>query len=181
MNGLEMCAAAPYEAVMEPFLDIVIEDARWEALGLAALAQPAVLAACTEVGLEVEGFSLCLMGCDDARIAVLNGDFRGKAAATNVLSWPSEERGAELGCVPDLPAAGEIDDPEPLGDIAIAYDTCAAEAAAAGKPMRDHVQHLVVHGFLHLLGYDHIDDADATVMEATEVRILARLGLSDPY
>ena len=78
-------------------------------------------------------------------------------------------------------AAGEIDDPEPLGDIAIAYDTCAAEAAAAGKPMRDHVQHLVVHGFLHLLGYDHIDDADATVMEATEVRILARLGLSDPY
>jgi probable rRNA maturation factor len=166
---------------MEPFLDIVIEDARWEALGLAALAQPAVLAACTEVGLEVEGFSLCLMGCDDARIAVLNGDFRGKAAATNVLSWPSEERGAELGCVPDLPAAGEIDDPEPLGDIAIAYDTCAAEAAAAGKPMRDHVQHLVVHGFLHLLGYDHIDDADATVMEATEVRILARLGLSDPY
>ena len=166
---------------MEPFLDIVIEDARWEALGLAALAQPAVLAACTEVGLEVEGFSLCLMGCDDARIAALNGDFRGKAAATNVLSWPSEERGAELGCVPDLPAAGEIDDPEPLGDIAIAYDTCAAEAAVAGKPMRDHVQHLVVHGFLHLLGYDHIDDADATVMEATEVRILARLGLSDPY
>lgn len=166
---------------MEPFLDIVIEDARWDALGLAALAEPAVLAACAEIGLGVEGFSLCLMGCDDARIAVLNGDFRGKAAATNVLSWPSEERGAELGCVPELPEAGEADEPEHLGDIAIAYDTCAAEAAAAGKAMGDHVQHLVVHGFLHLLGYDHIEDADATVMEATEVRILARLGLSDPY
>ena len=166
---------------MEPFLDIVIEDARWEAFGLEALAQAAVMAACGEVGLAVEGFNLCLMGCDDARIAGLNGDFRGKAAATNVLSWPSEERGAELGCVPELPEAGAADDPAHLGDIAIAYETCAAEAAAAGKPMADHVQHLVVHGFLHLLGYDHINDADATVMEATEVRILARLGLSDPY
>jgi probable rRNA maturation factor len=110
----------------------------------------------------------------------LNGDFRGKAKPTNVLSWPSEER-ATPGEVPELPQAGEADDPEHLGDIAISYETCAAEAEAADKPMRDHVTHLVVHGFLHLLGYDHVQDVDATVMEATEVRILARMGLSDPY
>lgn len=166
---------------MEPLVDIVIEDARWEAFGLEVLATAAVHAAFAELGLAETGFTLCLMGCDDARILELNGDFRGKAKPTNVLSWPSEERGVATGEVPDLPEAGEADDPEHLGDIAISYDTCATEAAEAGKPVADHVTHLVVHGLLHLLGYDHIDDADADLMEATEVRILARLGLSDPY
>ena len=162
-------------------VDIVIEDDRWEALGLEALAEPAVRAAFAELGLPEAGFTLCLMGCDDARILELNGDFRGKAKPTNVLSWPSEERGAAEGEVPDLPEPGAVDDPESLGDIAISYDTCAAEAAAAGKPMADHVSHLIVHGLLHLLGYDHIRASDGDLMEATEVRILARLGLSDPY
>ena len=165
---------------MEPLVDIVIEDARWDAFGIEALAEAAVRAAFAELGLDPKGFSLCLMGCDDARIMELNGDFRGKAKPTNVLSWPSEER-ATPGEVPELPQAGEADDPEHLGDIAISYETCAAEAEAADKSMRDHVTHLVVHGFLHLLGYDHVQDVDATVMEATEVRILARMGLSDPY
>ncbi|KAF0173810.1 MAG: Endoribonuclease YbeY [Rhodobacteraceae bacterium] len=166
---------------MEPLVDIVLEDDRWEAFGLDALATAAVRAAFAELGLAETGFSLCLMGCDDARILELNGDFRGKAKPTNVLSWPSEERGVAAGETPALPVAGEADDPEHLGDIAISFDTCAAEATEAGKPMVDHVTHLVVHGLLHLLGYDHIDDADADLMEATEVRILARLGLSDPY
>ena len=167
---------------MEPLVDIVIEDDRWEAFGLEALADRAIRAAMDEVGLQPLGFTLCLMGCDDARILELNGDFRGKAKPTNVLSWPSDERRATAeGGVPDAPEPGDDDDAESLGDIAISYDTCALEATEAGKPMADHVTHLVVHGFLHLLGYDHIRDADATLMEATEVRILARLGLSDPY
>ena len=68
-----------------------------------------------------------------------------------------------------------------LGDIAISYDTCAAEARAAGKPMTAHVIHLVVHGLLHLLGYDHETDADAALMEGLEVKILGKLGLDDPY
>ena len=167
---------------MEPLVDIVIEDDRWEAFGLEALADRAVRAAFDELGLAPEGFTLCLMGCDDGRILELNGDFRGKAKPTNVLSWPSDERGAEVeGGMPVLPEPGDADDPESLGDIAISYDTCAAEAVEGGKPMAGHVTHLVVHGLLHLLGYDHVRDGDAEVMEATEVRILARLGLSDPY
>lgn len=166
---------------MEPLVDIVIEDARWQAFGLEPLALAAVQAGFAELGLPEAGFTLCLMGCDDARILELNGDFRGKAKPTNVLSWPSEERGAAEGDIPDLPEPGPSDDPEHLGDIAISYDTCAAEAALAEKPMADHVTHLVVHGLLHLLGYDHVQDADAELMEALEVRILARLGLSDPY
>lgn len=166
---------------MEPLVDCVIEDERWEAFGLTELCDRAVLAAMAEVGLRPEGFGLCVMGCDDARIMELNGGFRGKAKPTNVLSWPSEERGAAEGAVPDLPEPGPDDDPEHLGDIAISFDTCAAEAEAAAKSMADHVTHLVVHGFLHLLGYDHIRDADAELMETTEVRILARMGLCDPY
>lgn len=167
---------------MEPLVDCLIEDDRWEAFGLEALASRAVTATLAELGLPARGLTLCLMGCDDARIAELNTEFRGKPVPTNVLSWPSEERAPDTpGARPDLPEPGTPEDPEELGDIAIAYETCAREAAEAGKPMADHVTHLVVHGFLHLLGYDHIDDADATLMEATEVATLARLGLCDPY
>ena len=163
-------------------VETVIEDARWEALGLAALAERAAMAALAGAGLAIEGFSVSVMGCDDARIAVLNADFRGKPQPTNVLSWPSEERGAEfVGEAPDLPEPGDAEDPEPLGDIAIAWETCAREAEEQGKPMTDHVCHLLVHGVLHLLGYDHVEDEDATLMEALEVRILASLGVSDPY
>lgn len=167
---------------MEPLVDVVIEADRWLALNLDELAQGAVAAAFLHLGLPQVGFTLCLMACDDARIAALNADFRGKAVATNVLSWPSEDRAADLdGAVPDLPEPGPADDPDHLGDIAISYDTCKAEALAAQKPMADHVTHLIVHGLLHLLGYDHIRAADGDLMEATEAEILARLGLSDPY
>ena len=166
---------------MELF-ETVIEDARWAAFGLEALAERAGRATLAILGLPVAGFSISLMGCDDARIAVLNADFRGKPTPTNVLSWPSEERGPEfVGDTPEPPQPGNQDDPDPLGDIAIAWETCAREAEAQGKPMTDHVAHLIVHGILHLLGYDHIEDEDAALMEALEVRILASLGVSDPY
>ena len=167
---------------MEPLVDTVIEDPRWEGLGLDPLATRAVTATLSHRGLPQAGLTLCVMGCDDARIAVLNGDFRAKPVPTNVLSWPSEDLSPETeGAAPIAPEPGEADDPESLGDIAIAYDTCAREAAEAGKPVADHVTHLIVHGVLHLLGYDHIRDGDAARMEATEVAILASLGVSDPY
>ena len=163
-------------------VETVIEDARWEAFGLSALAERAARATLVGAGLPGVGFQVSLMGCDDARIAVLNAGFRGKPQPTNVLSWPSEERGAE--CVGEAPAAplpGTAEDPESLGDIALAWETCAREADQQGKPMADHVTHLIVHGTLHLLGYDHVEDEDAAVMERLEVRILASLGVCDPY
>ncbi|MFZ1511606.1 MAG: rRNA maturation RNase YbeY [Tabrizicola sp.] len=163
-------------------VETMIEDARWEAFGLAAVAERAGRAVLAGLDLPGAGFAISLMGCDDARIAVLNADFRGKPQPTNVLSWPSEERGAEFaGEAPEPPEPGEADDPEPLGDIAIAWETCAREAGEQDKPMVDHVTHLIVHGMLHLLGYDHVEEEDAALMEGLEVRILASLGVSDPY
>ncbi|MFN6952712.1 MAG: rRNA maturation RNase YbeY [Albidovulum sp.] len=163
-------------------VETVIEEARWEGFGLPALAERAARAALAGLGLEASGFAIVVMGCDDARIAALNADFRGKPQPTNVLSWPSEERGSAFaGEAPALPEPGSEDDPESLGDIAIAWETCAREAAEQGKTMADHVTHLLVHGVLHLLGYDHVEDEDAALMEALEVRILASLGVSDPY
>ncbi|MBN2630125.1 MAG: rRNA maturation RNase YbeY [Rhodobacteraceae bacterium] len=167
---------------MEPVVDCVIEDPRWEAFGLELLAERAVRATLAHLGLPDEGFGVCVMGCDDARIAVLNAAFRGKPVPTNVLSWPSETLAEGTpGLAPATPLPGTPDEPWSLGDIALAYDTCAREAQDAGKPLADHVTHLVVHGVLHLLGYDHIHDADAALMERHEVAILATLGLDDPY
>jgi len=163
-------------------VDIVIEEPRWETAGLEAISERACKAALEELGLTPEGFLVCVMGCDDARIAELNADFRGKPKPTNVLSWPSEERGVETpGESPELPEPGDEDDPEELGDIAIAYDVCVAEAKDQGKSFEDHVTHLVLHGFLHLLGYDHMTEQDAALMEGIETRALARLGIADPY
>jgi probable rRNA maturation factor len=167
-------------SAMTPLVDCVCEDARWEALQLDVLAEKAARATLARLGLPPEGYEICLMGGDDARLAALNAAYRGRAAPTNVLSWPSEERGSP-GERPEPPLPGSAGDPEELGDLALAWETCAAEAEEAGKPMADHVTHLVIHAVLHLMGYDHVRDDDAELMEATEVRALARLGLPDPY
>ena len=167
---------------MDMLVDTVYEDARWEEFGLADLSESAARATLARLGLAPTGFSITVMGCDDNRIMGLNTEFRDKPKATNVLSWPSEERGAEyVGEMPELPEAGEADDPESLGDIAIAWETCMAEAVEQEKSARDHVTHLMVHGVLHLLGFDHIEDEDAELMEGLEVEILASMGIDDPY
>jgi probable rRNA maturation factor len=167
-------------AKMEPLVDTVIEDERWEAV-LPPLAERAARATLSDLGLDPAGFAIVVMGCDDVRIAALNTEFRDKPTPTNVLSWPSEDRAPDSpGSLPDLPE-GDPGDPEELGDIAIAWETCAREAADQGKPMDDHVTHLIVHATLHLLGYDHEDDADAALMEGTEIRVLAKLGVANPY
>ncbi|SEK54208.1 rRNA maturation RNase YbeY [Pacificibacter marinus] len=161
-------------------IDIDITDPRWANLGLAAIAETAMGAVLGRLGLDADDCEVSILGCDDTRIKELNADFREKDKATNVLSWPAEERGAGEGQVPDLPAPDVFGAIE-LGDIAISYDTCATEAAAALKPLEHHVTHLVIHGLLHLLGYDHINDADAALMEALETELLETMGIPDPY
>ena len=170
-----MCPVGQSETMPDDIcVDTVIEDERWGKAGLEALAGSAVNAALVWHG--VRGAEVVVMGCDDARIAALNADFRGKARATNVLSWPSVDHPAhEPGARPDLPDQAE------LGDIAIAWETCRAEAEAQGKPFDHHVSHLLVHAVLHLLGYDHENDPDAETMEAAERSILQTLKIPDPY
>ena len=152
-------------------IDIAIDCDRWapeEALH--GLVGNAVEAAAAELGQSLpEDSELSLRFTDDAAMRVLNRQWRGKDSPTNVLSFPA---------YPLTPG-----DPIPpiLGDIAIAYETVEREAGLEGKPFDHHLTHLVVHGFLHLMGYDHVDEREAEVMEALERRVLSRLAIPDPY
>lgn len=163
--------------------DTVIADPRWETAALEPLAEKAARTSLVHLGLDPDAYEIAILACDDDRIATLNAEFREKPAPTNVLSWPARELAAEgagqapLPPQPEEPGFG----PQELGDIAIAYDTCAREAGEQSLAFGDHVTHLVVHGVLHLLGYDHVRDPDATLMERLETEILGRLGVADPY
>jgi len=139
---------------------------------IATLARRTLEAACPGIGPA--GISILLT--DDAAVRELNRTWRGKDSPTNVLSFPATET-AE-GALPEPEFDGV---PLELGDIALAYETCERESQAQGKRFADHVAHLVLHGVLHLLGYDHLDDDQALRMEALEIRILAGLGIADPY
>lgn len=161
---------------MDDLVDLLIEDDRWTTLDIETIADAAAAAALQTANIGSE-HEVCVMGCNDARITELNSAFREKPTATNVLSWPSFELSSGVdGGVPSSPPDGES-----LGDIAIAFETCAREAADKNVTMKAHVTHLIVHGCLHLLGYDHETDKDATVMEKLEVKALASMGLDNPY
>lgn len=149
-------------------LAIDIGHETWDTLpGLAALAERAVAEALAGRG---ESRAITLLFTSDADMRILNRDWRGQDKPTNVLSFPA----ASGMPVPE----GE---PSPLGDIALAFETVAREAEEQGKTLADHASHLIVHGTLHLLGYDHETDAEAEDMENEERLILARLGIADPY
>jgi probable rRNA maturation factor len=135
---------------------------------LDARAEEAVRAALAQSKARIAGASeLSIVLTDDAEQQVLNRDWRGIDKSTNVLSFPQIE--------PFGPVSGL------LGDIILARETLEREAAEQGVSFEDHFTHLVVHGFLHLLGYDHIDDDEALAMEGLETQILASLGVADPY
>jgi probable rRNA maturation factor len=112
---------------------------------------------------------LAIVLSDDARVRLLNRDYRGRDTPTNVLSFGGEEN------------ARNDDSPLLLGDVVLAGETVRREAAAQGKSVAAHLSHLIVHGVLHLIGYDHVREGAARRMEAIEIEVLAALGLSDPY
>ncbi len=145
-------------------IDIEIEDSAWtEAQGDAeALVRRAADAVLLSEGADGEGVTILLT--DDESVRELNARFRRRDSATNVLSFPA----------PPNPE-------KHLGDVALAFGVCAREAAEQGKPLAHHLQHLVAHGVLHLLGYDHMTDAEAEAMEGFERVVLAGLGIPDPY
>ncbi|QXX75926.1 rRNA maturation RNase YbeY [Methylovirgula sp. HY1] len=153
---------------LEITLDIAVESDRWDCFPEAgALAETAIVAALRHADAEfLPGAEVSLLLCDDAFIRDLNARWRGQDKPTNVLSFPAAED----------PATTPI-----LGDIAIAFETLAREAEDEGKSLRAHYAHLLVHGTLHLVGYDHQNDAEAEEMESLERECLASLGIDDPY
>jgi probable rRNA maturation factor len=155
---------------MNPLLSTLVECESWnqhegfEALASAVIAK---VVAATKVKLA-RGAEVSLLLCDDARIREINREWRGLDKPTNVLSFPAAPRAM-------LAKSAAV------GDIAIAYETVAREAQEEGKTFRDHYMHMVAHGFLHLLGYDHETDSEAEEMEALEISVLHGLGVADPY
>lgn len=157
----------PQPAVPPVFeVDVVEDDGDWSAVPDAqALIERAAAAIAKEMVGAAKSGTIAVALSSDASVEVLNGQFRGKSKPTNVLSFPAGE-GAPDGFI---------------GDVILASETVRREAAAQGVPFDHHVQHLVVHGILHLLGYDHIAADDAERMEALEISILSKLGIANPY
>jgi probable rRNA maturation factor len=154
-------------------IDCLTEDDAWLALPeREALAQGAARAVFEVLGTPEPHVELSIVFTSDEAVAELNRTWRGKAGPTNVLSFPAAVGGAG-------PQQGQ--GPGTLGDIVLAAGVVRAEAMAQGKPLANHVIHLIIHGMLHLLGHDHFDDAAAEAMEQLEARTMARLGLPDPY
>ena len=149
--------------------DLRVDEPRWsEGRDLEAILASCMNAAFSETGFAADA-ELSVLFTDDAGQRKLNRAYRGKDAATNVLSFPA--------IAPPLP----LGLPRPLGDISLAWETVVNEAEAAGIAVDAHLSHLIIHGLLHLLDYDHEDDAGASAMEGIETRALARLGIADPY
>ena len=153
-------------------IDIQCDDPRWQSYLVLVEARLGALA--DALGLPGHG-EVSVKLTDDLRISDLNMGFRGKSGATNVLSFPALDFIAppEENDFPQMPFS--------LGDIVLAFDTLVFEADVAEKEFADHLAHLLVHGLLHLLGYDHQNDADAARMEAKESTLLAGVGVGDPY
>jgi probable rRNA maturation factor len=146
-------------------IDISVECEGWHRiLGAELIVHRAAVAACEEAGIDAGEISILLT--DDAQIQALNKNFRGKDQPTNVLSFPSNEIRAGVRF---------------YGDVALAFETLVREAREEEKRVDAHLSHLAAHGVLHLLGFDHENDADAEAMEARETKILAQLGFPDPY
>jgi probable rRNA maturation factor len=154
---------------MNPVIDVAIEAEDWVSLEAPSqLAEAAILAAIGETGVSLAANAeISVLFCDDGFTRSLNRKWRGIDQPANVLSFPA---GGDAVSVAPL-----------LGDIVIAFETASREASEAGRPLRDHVAHLLVHGFLHLVGHDHIGAAEAETMEALERAILGRLGIADPF
>jgi probable rRNA maturation factor len=162
-------------------LEVAIDtDGEWDSsTGWAEIAQAAANAAIAESAFPQLGSSertveLSIRLANDEEVHGLNSEWRGKDKPTNVLSFPMAEP-------EDLAVANGFGPELMLGDIILARGVCAAEAAEKAIPLESHAAHLMVHGTLHLLGYDHMDEASAADMEAREVRALARMGIADPY
>jgi probable rRNA maturation factor len=151
-------------------IDILVETSGWPPEdALTKIADAATTAAIASIGPKLaDDAELSIVFTDDAHIRVLNGQYRGKDSATNVLSFPGAS--AKPGTFGPL-----------LGDLVLARETIAREAEEEGISVEHHLTHLLVHGFLHLLGYDHERDDEAVAMEALETAILADLGVADPY
>jgi probable rRNA maturation factor len=158
-------------------LDLDVRDPRWQTLESDLCRQADFIWAHLDPKNPMPEAEACLVLSDDAELAQMNERFRNKAGPTNVLSFPALDFAAPVRNAQDLAALPLV----LLGDIVMSYDRLQAEAHAQGKTERAHALHLLTHGLLHLLGYDHENEPDANLMEGLESELLLAAGLANPY
>lgn len=154
------------------YIDILIEDPAWggEDKWL-KLSEKVVAALSAELDIDLTNHEVSIVLSNDAAIKILNAKWRNKDKATDVLSFPA----------PTLDLDITHQEPKPLGDIILAYETIQKDRAKYNKDLESHMAHIILHGFLHLLGYDHETDEEANIMEGLEISILDRLNIANPY
>lgn len=150
-------------------VETMVEDRRWAEIGIEGIASRSCAAALNLAVPTGGRYEIGVLACGDSRMAELNSTYRDVPGPTNVIAWPAGRGDAAA------------PDDQCLGNLAISWETCAREASESGIPLADHASHLLVHGCLHLLGFGHKSDCEAAEMEEMEVRILAYLGIANPY
>ena len=165
-------------------IDILTQDSRWESIPLKEPCRKALILSLAFTKENLGKYGISVLACDDSEIANLNLKFRGVNKSTNILAWPEYDlKNDRPGSLPKglntivNKCSSEIS----LGNLALSFDRCFSEAQQSSLNFRDYITHLCLHGCLHLLGFDHVDEKDATLMEEIEVNLLYSVGIKNPY
>ena len=164
--------------------NVVFKDNRWKKLPLKKLAMDSLNLIADDVLQKNNDFEISILATNDSEVTYLNNNFRGYNRPTNILSWPERryER-KKPGLFPQLVSTSSFysDGSNFLGNLAVSFDRCSIEAQEENLAFEDHLYHLLIHGCLHLVGFDHENELDAELMEDIEKKLLSKLGIENPY
>ena len=164
--------------------DILFNDNRWKKFPFEQIVQTSINLIAEDTLLTNNDCEIAVLASNDVEIINLNKNFRGYSTPTNILSWPEHEyKRMKPGGFPNriINPFNFSKGADFLGNLAISFDRCSIEATAGSIRFEDHTTHLIIHGFLHLIGFDHDNELDAILMEDTEKKLLSRLGIKNPY
>ena len=164
--------------------NIVYKDDRWKKIPLQKIAQSSLNLIVDKILHKEKQLEISILASNDFELAKLNKQYRGSSTPTNILAWPEHDfKRSTPGALPNYTSTsyGDFDGLDFIGNLAISFDRCSIEAQEENISLEDHITHLLIHGFLHLIGFDHENELDATLMEEIEKRLLFQLGIKNPY
>ena len=165
-------------------INIIFKDKRWMKIPLEEIAKGALKLIADRFAAKENNFEISILASNDNEIKELNKNFRGTDSITNIISWPEQEsQSRQAGHLPIKMDKFKSDSEGIifLGNLAISFERCSTEAKEKNTYFEDHILHLLLHGCLHLIGFDHQNESDATLMENIEIRLLSGVGIKNPY